>query len=266
MFYLKEFFSSLWDIKLRGMFFLTSSFLVALTLSFKPTVQSALTHLSPDAWARPYFTALFDANVQKEDVLADLENRPEVDRVELVVTTESQSVFGKLLTQIGKDYQTTSADVAAFGLRVILKNKQMIPSAQNLIQGLEKSHGETHMTTSGIKMPKIGGMLDGHPIFNYLSRFGYLGALVPLMLVWFFSLSLVYNDVSKRAWLIERFQRRKFVRAKIIGAGFVFILSLATIATFAFQGPDFVAILLCLSAFAVPWATTLREVKWTSQN
>ncbi len=266
MFYLKEFFSSLWEIKLRGIFFLAASFLVALTLSFKPTVQVALTNLSPDAWARPYFTALFDAKVQSADVLADLENRPEVEKVEFVKTMETQSVLGKLLSQMGKDYQTTSSDVASFGLRVILKNKQMIPSAQNLIDGLEKTHGESHMTTSGIKMPKIGGMLDSHPIFNYLSRFGYLGALIPLMLVWFFSLSLVYNDVSKRAWLIERFQRRKFVRAKIIGSGFVFILSLSIIATFAFQGPDFLAILLCLSAFAVPWATTLREVKWTSQN
>ncbi len=266
MFYLKEFFSSLWEIKLRGLFFLVASFLVAIVLSFKPTVQTTLANLSPDAWARPYFTALFDSQVQSSDVLADLKNRPEVEKVEFVVTTESQSVFGKLLAQMGQDYQTKSTDVASFGLRVILKNKQMIPSAQNLIDGLEKSHGMNHMTTSGIKMPKIGGMLDGHPIFNYLSRFGYLGALIPLMFIWFFSLALVYNDVSKRAWLIERFQRRKFVRAKIIGSGFAFIVGLSIIATFAFQGPDFLAIILCLSAFAVPWATTLREVKWTSQN
>lgn len=266
MFYLTQFFSTIWELRLRGLFFLFSSLTVAFVLSFKPSVQGMVTSLSPDAWARPYFTALFDSKVLSEDVLAELKNRPEVERIESVLVAESQGVLGKLISQMGQDYRINTNDVASFGVRVILKNKKMIASAQNLISGLEKSHGTSHITTSGIKMPKIGGMLDGHPIFNYLARFGYLGVVVPLMLVWFFSLALVYSDLSKKAWLIERFQRRKLVRSKMLGAGFVFTIALSSLCAFAIQGPDLIAIVLCLTAFAVPWATTLREVKWTSQN
>jgi hypothetical protein len=266
MFYLSEFFKTLWELKGRGIFFCFTTVLVAITFTFKPTVSKGLVELAPDAWARPYFTALFDSSVSSADVLKNIESRPEVQSVEILVKTETQGVLGRLISQIGGDYQAESSDIASFGYRVILKNKAAIKNGEELLQGLETSYGSEHVTTSGIRSPKVGGMLQNHPVFNYLSRFGYLGVVVPLMLIWFFSLAMVYSDFNKKSWLIERFQRRSHVRAKIMGAGFCFIISFIFIASLIIQGPDLVAMVLCLISFSIPWATTLREVKWQSQN
>jgi hypothetical protein len=235
-------------------------------MMFKPSMQQALVSLSPDSWARPYFTALFDRSITSKEVLADLQNRPEVQAVEVLQTHETQGILGKLMEQMGSEYQIQTSDLAAFGVRVILKNKEVLGSAQELLNGIEETYGQDHVTTSGIRMPKVGNLLRNHPLFKYLVRFGYLGVVLPLMIVWFFSLALVFNDISKKAWLIERFQRRSFVRAKIMGAGFTFIVGVSLLAALAFQGPDLMAILLCLITFSIPWATMLREVKWQSQN
>ncbi|MBY0516876.1 MAG: hypothetical protein K2P81_08215 [Bacteriovoracaceae bacterium] len=266
MFYLKEFFSTLLDIKGRGAFFLLSSLMLAFVCAFRPSVQSTITALAPEAWARPYFTALFDSTVEKQDVLDEIANRPEVASVETLANQETGGVLGRLISQIGQDYAGKVQDVAAFGLRIILKNQTFMPAGETLLNGLEESYGREHVTTSGLRTPRVGGLFQTHPIFKYLSRYGFFGVFVPVLTVWIFAFVLCFPHFSRRAWLVERYQRRHLVRAKMVASGLASFVLIATLSSLVLQGPDLIGVALIVACFSIPWTATMREVKWRWQN
>jgi hypothetical protein len=266
MFYLKEFFSVVWELKGRGLFFVASTLLLAAVCIFRPSVNLGLIALAPDAWARPYFTALFDSTVNREEVLEEIRRYPEVATVEPMAKAETGGVLGRLIQQMGESYSADASNIAAFGLRVVLKNSAAQRKGETLVTGLENSFGSEHVTTSGVRTPKVGGLFSTHPIFRYLSRFGYPGILVPVLILWAFAFALCFSHFSRRAFLVERFQRRQLVRAKTTAAGIGFIAILTAVISVMLQGPDLVGIALCFAAFSIPWTATMREVKWRSQN
>jgi|GEM_PF-4236438 len=266
MFYLKEFFATLWDLKGRGAFFLLASLTLAIVCAFRPTVDAGLTALAPDAWARPYFTALFDNTVAQADVMEEIRNRPEVAEVQMLNPAETGGVLGRLIAQMGAGYTTKSSDVASFGVRVILKNAKMMTEGQTLLTGLEQSYGSEHVTTSGVRTPKVGGLFQTHPLFRYLARFGYAGALVPAAFIWALAFALCFPHFSRRAWIVERYQRRTLVRAKTTATGLAALALVAVLSSIVLQGPDIIGLALCVACFSIPWAATMREVKWRSQN
>lgn len=266
MFYLKEFFGTIWDLKGRGLFFLTATLLLAVVTTFRTSVNTGLTTLAPEAWARPYFTALFDSSIQREDVLSEISNRPEVAEVQALADTEAGGVLGRLLTQMGADYQGKAQDVAAFGVRVILKNNAMLKPGRDLLKGLEQSFGVEHMTTSGVRTPRVGSLFQSHPLFQYLAKFGYLGVIVPVALVWALAFALCFPHFTRRAWLVERYQRRSYVRAKTTATGLAIVAGAMATLSLALQGPDLFGLALCVACFSIPWTATMREVKWRVQN
>ena len=266
MFYLKEFFGTLWDLKGRGLFFITATLLLAVVTTFRTSVNTGLNYLAPEAWARPYFTALFDSSVTREDVLNEITNRPEVAEVQTLGDSEAGGVLGRLLTQMGTDYQGKAQDVAAFGLRVVLKNNAMMKQGRELLQGLEQSYGVEHVTTSGVRTPRVGSLFQSHPLFQYLAKFGYLGIIVPVAFVWALAFALCFPHFTRRAWLVERYQRRSYVRAKTTAAGLSVMAGVMAALALALQGPDLIGLALCVACFSIPWTATMREVKWRAQN
>lgn len=266
MFYLKEFFSTLWDVRGRGVFFLLSSFVLAMLTVYRPTISATIDSLAPDAWTKPYFTALFDGTIDREEVMNELVGRPEVAEVQALTTAETSGVLGRIISSLGSDVAVNAPAVAAFGLRVILKNAQMTKSGEELLAGIEESYGSDHVTTSGVRTPRTGGLLNSHPVFQYLLRFGYWGILAPAALIWAAAFMLCFSTFSKRAWLVERFQRRHYVRAKTVAAGLAVVALSVAVTSLLWQGPDVVGMLLCVALFSIPWTATMREVKWRSQN
>jgi hypothetical protein len=265
MFYLKEWALILWDLRARGLFFVLSGLMLALSLAFRPTVGNFLAELAPEAYARPYFTALFDSSVSKSEVMAELQDHAEIAEVQQLAKAEAQGPLGRLIAQLGSEY-SLGQSVTAFGVRVVLKGADMIPQGQEIRQALESGHGATHVTTSEVKMPRVTGLFGTHPIFRYLAQFGFAGIAVPLFLVWVAAFFLCSPHFTRRAWLVERYQRRQLVRAKTVAAGLGVIAGLAAVWAVMVQGPDLIGFGLLLSAFSIPWATTMREVQWRSQN
>lgn len=266
MFYLKEWATTLWDLRLRGVFFVISGLCLGMTLAFRPTVNAMLTELAPEAYARPYFTALFDNTVEQNDVMSELKDHSEIAEVQPLAKAEAQGPLGRLITQLGSDYSMSQNEVTSFGLRIVLKSTEVMNQGQEIRQALESGHGVAHVTTSDIKLPRIANLFGTHPIFRYLARFGFAGIAMPLFLVWVAAFFLCAPHFTRRAWLVERFQRRQLVRAKTVAAGLAVMAAAVILAAMVLQGPDIFGWILLLSAFSIPWASTMREVQWRSQN
>lgn len=266
MFYLKEWALTLWDLRLRGLFFVVSAMALALVLAFRPTLNHAITELAPEAYARPYFTALFDQTVKQDDVMDELKDHAEIAEVQTLTKSEAQGPLGKLLMQLGRDYGLAAGEITSFGVRVILKGAEVMDQAQELRQALESGHGAGHVTLSEIRSPRVAGLFSSHPVFQYLARFGFAGFAGPLFLIWVAAFALCAPHFARRAWLVERFQRRQLVRAKTTAAGLALVVGIAAVVALMLQGPDLIGLGLMLSAFSIPWATSMREVQWRPQN
>jgi hypothetical protein len=266
MFYLKEWATTLWDLKLRGLFFVASGLGLALLLGLRPTVETTLAALAPEAYARPYFTALFDQSVERSEVLEELQNRPEVAEVQVIGKSEANGALGQLLSTLGADYQIPADALSSFGLRVILKGVNMLERGEEIRTALTEGHGATHVTLSGIRRPRVTRLFGSHPVFRYLARFGFAGVAVPLFLLWITAFTLCFTHFTRRAWLVERFQRRTLVRAKTLAWGIAVMSAVAILASLLLQGLDPMGIVLMVMAFSVPWAISMREVQWRAQN
>lgn len=266
MFYLKEWAVTLFDLRVRGVFFVLSGLMLATVLAFRPSVKAILTELAPEAYARPYFTVLFDGTVKQDAVIDELKDHAEIAEVQTLAQSEAHGPLGRLIAQLGTDYGLAPNGVTAFGLRVVLKGNELISQGQEIRQALESGHGVSHVTTSDIKLPRVANLFGTHPIFNYLAKFGFAGIAFPLFLVWIAAFFLCSYHFTRRAWLVERFQRRNLVRAKTVAAGLGVIAAVAVLMAIIFQGPDLLGLGLLVSAFSIPWATTMREVQWRSQN
>lgn len=266
MFYLKEWALILLDLRVRGAFFILSGLLLAFTLAFRPTVNTLLAELAPEAYARPYFTALFDSTVKQDTIIAELKDHAEIAEVQPLASAEAKGMLARLMGQLGSDYSLGTDGVTSFGLRVVLKGAEVVAQGQEIRQALESGHGVAHVTTSDVRLPRVANLFGTHPIFRYLARFGFAGIALPLFLVWVAAFFLCSHHFTRRAWLVERFQRRQLVRAKTIAAGLGVLAAFAILCAFVFQGPDLLGLGLLLSAFSIPWASTMREVQWRSQN
>jgi hypothetical protein len=261
MFYLKEWGATLVDLRLRGLFFVVTALALATGLAFRPALARLVQELSPEAYARPYFTALFDNSIDVAEVLGQLRARPEVAEVQPVGAREAGGALAGLLDRLGTDYRVKDGQLAAFGLRVILKEGAKV-SGEKLRANLEAGIGTEHITVSDIREPRVGRLFGSHPIFRYLAGFGVAGVLAPLFLAWIAAYTLCFAHFTRRAWLVERFQRRRLVRAKTLAAGLGAVAALALVASIVVQGPDLVGVVLLVSVFSVPWALSMREARW----
>lgn len=266
MFYLKEWAATIFDLRVRGLFFVISGLLLGTTLAFRPSVSRMLQELAPEAYARPYFTALFDSTVQQQSIIDELKDHAEIAEVQPLASAEAQGVLGRLIGQLGSDYSLAPSGVTSFGLRIVLKSAADMNQGQEIRQALESGHGVAHVTTSDIRLPRVANLFVSHPVFQYLARFGFAGIAGPLFLVWVAAFFLCAPHFTRRAWLVERFQRRELVRAKTVAAGLGVLVGLSVLLALVFQGPDIMGLGLLLSAFSIPWATTMREVQWKTQN
>lgn len=222
--------------------------------------------LAPEAYAKPYFTALFDHTVSRQEVMDLMRLRPEVAEVQPLETREVSGPLGKLLEKIGADYQVSTEGLASFGLRVVLNGASMLAKGQALRSTLEVGHGATHVTISDVRLPKVTGLFSTHPFFRYLARFGFAGLLIPLFTLWVIAFALCSGHFTRRAWLVERYQRRRWVKAKTMASGLALIVGSTVVLGIIIQGPDVIGMALLLSVFSIPWATTLRETRWLPQN
>ena len=251
---------------MRGVFFVVSGLLLGIALAFRPTVNAMIANLAPEAYARPYFTALFDNSVQQTAIINELKDHAEIAEVQPLASSEAQGVLGRLMAQLGSEYAVGNSGITSFGLRVVLKGTDMVKEGQEIRQALESGHGVAHVTTSDIRLPRVANLFGTHPIFRYLARFGFAGIAFPLFLVWMAAFFLCGHHFTRRAWLVERFQRRQLVRAKTVAAGLGVMAGIAVLAALVLQGPDLLGLGLLISAFSIPWATTMREVEWQTQN
>ena len=262
MFYLKEFLKSIGESPIRGMSFLFFSCLLALGLTHRPLITDIIDKVTPERMVNPYFVAVVDGSVDVlriKDVLARLPGVVGVDDKE---SDRSRVKLNKLVGQLGGDYSLDTDLMNFKSLRVIMSPSLSMESLDFVRGQVVKLGGQDHVTATEVKYPEVTSVMKSHPFYRFLAKAGDWGVIGVLSLVWIISYWLCYDIFRSRAYIIEKFQRKRLVAAKCIATGLSLILVLSVSLGIWNETLKFFDLLVLLMVFSVFWTFSMQDWRW----
>ncbi len=262
MFYLKEFFKSIGESPIRGASFLLFSCLLALGLTHRPWLAAGIEQLTPEKMVSPYFVAVVDGTVDTAKVKSLLARLPGVVAVDDKESERSRSKLRALVGELGSGYALDASLLDFKSLRVVMSPSLSAESLDFVRGQVVKLGGADHVTATDIKYPEITGVMKAHPFYGFLAKAGDWGAVGIVAFLWIICFWLCYDVFRSRAYLIEKFQRKKFVAAKSIAAGLTLVYAIFT-AVGIWNGTLKVAdSLILFMVFSVFWTFSMQDWRW----
>lgn len=264
MFYLTEFFKSLGESLIRGFSFFFFSCLLAFSLTHRPWIASMVEKVSPEKIVNPYFVAVMDENVDALKLKSLISRLPGVLSIQDKTSEESRGKINQLVKQLGSDYQVSTELMNFKSVRIALNPSLSQDSLDFVREQVVKFGGQDHMTATDVKYPEVTGVMKAHPFYKFLATAGDWGIVGLVALCWIISFWLCYDVFRSRAYIIERFQRKKLVASKTIASG----LSVVVVAFCALGLLDgtlkFFDTILLLMVFSVFWTFSMQDWRWKS--
>ena len=215
MFYLKE------ALKLRPASYLAftlwvlSAVAMVGSLGHGPQIQKLVATSSDKVSSMPFFYALIDSDRPFERAVRKLRELPGVSIVSTVASSELEKSLKSTMQAAGLDLKSLVSGPAVSGVKVIF-DKGLAHQGQELIRDyLVRLIGEDYITLGAVSVPDSKN-------FNTQSSFAALKTYLPWIafmassLIWFWAFTHLLTQWKERAYVIERFQRRKNVLLKMI--------------------------------------------------
>lgn len=262
MFYLTEFFKSIGESLIRGFSFFFFSCLLAFSLTHRPWIAQLVETISPEKIVNPYFVAVMDASVDAQKLKSSISSLPGVLSVQDKNSEESRNKIGRLVGQLGADYQVSS-DLMNFKLVRISLNPALSHESLNFVrEQVVKFAGQDHLTATELKYPEVTSAMKSHPFYSFLGKAGDWGVIAFIAILWIVSYWLCYDVFRSRSYIIEKFQRKKLVASKTIATGLALVV-------FSFIGLGllngtlkFFDTIILLMVFSVFWTFSMQEWRW----
>jgi hypothetical protein len=261
MFYLTQFFKSLGDSLFRGFAFFLFSCLLAFSLTHRPWIAKSVEAITPEKMVNPYFVTVMDGSVSPDKIRLAADHLPGVLGV-TSVDGEGQNKLQKLVASLGPDYAVDSNLMNFKSFRIVL-NPSLSTESLDFIRGqIVKAGGSDHMTASDIKFPEVTSVMNAHPFYRFLGKAGDWGVIGILAVFWVISFWLAYDVFRSHSYLIEKFQRRKYVAAKTIATGLgLIVISFSALAIW--NGTlKFFDLILLMMVFSVFWTFSMQDWRW----
>lgn len=262
MFYLKEFFKTIGESPIRGVFFILFSCLLALSLTHRSLVFKLVEKITPEKMVNPYFVTIIDGQSDIEKIKRFANSLPGVISIDENFNQRSQLKIKQLIDSLGKDYLLDNKILNFKSIRVELNSSLSVESFDFIREQIVKFGGSENLSSTEVKYPEVTGVMNNHPFYHFLKKAGDWGVIGFFSVLWIVSYWLCYDIFRGRSYIIEKFQRRKLVAAKTLGAGLGLIFSL-----FLFLGIwngtlSFLNIIILIMIFSVFWSFSMQEWRW----
>lgn len=264
MFYLTEFFKSLGESVIRGFSFFFFSCLLAFSLTHRPWISDMVEKISPEKIVNPYFVAVMDEKVDEARLKSLIARLPGVLSVQDKTSSEARGKINQLINQLGTDYQVSTELMNFKSLRIGLNSSLSQDSLNFVREQIVKFGGKDHLTATEVKYPEVAGVMKAHPFYSFLAKAGDWGIVSVVALCWIISFWLCYDVFRSRAYIIEKFQRRKLVASKTIATGLSLVVVLFCALGLLDGTLKFLDTLLLLMVFSVFWTFSMQDWRWKS--
>ena len=246
---------------IRGFFFFFFSCMLALALTHRPWITNTIAKISPEKMVNPYFVAVLDGTVDGDRLTKIMDELPGVVAVN-ESTDQGKAKLQNLMGRLGADY-SINADLLSFrSYRIVLSPQLSNESLDFIRSQAVKLGGKEHLTATDIKYPEITSVMKSQPFYEFLNRAGDWGVVAVLAVFWIISYWLCYDVFRSRAYLIERYQRKKFVAAKALAVGLTSVAVLFTALGIWHGTLKVMDLVLLLMVFSVFWAFSMQAWKW----
>jgi hypothetical protein len=210
----------------------------------------------------PYFVAVLDGSVDEAKIRNLITKMPGVLGIDDKDSKQGKVKLAALVKQLGNDYSLDSSLMNFKSVRIMLSSSLSNESLNFLRDQVIKMSGKDKINASEVKYPEITGVMNAHPFFQFLAKAGDWGVVGVLSFLWMISYWLTYDVFRSRAYIIEKFQRKKLVAAKSIASGLgVVVLFFTAIGIWngTLRFLDLVVLLMVLSVF---WTFSMQDWKW----
>lgn len=210
----------------------------------------------------PYFVAVLDGSVDEAKIRNLITKMPGVLGIDDKDSKQGKVKLAALVKQLGNDYSLDSSLMNFKSVRIMLSSSLSNESLNFLRDQVIKMSGKDKINASEVKYPEITGVMNAHPFFQFLAKAGDWGVVGALSFLWMISYWLTYDVFRSRAYIIEKFQRKKLVAAKSIASGLgVVVLFFTAIGIWngTLRFLDLVVLLMVLSVF---WTFSMQDWKW----
>ncbi len=262
MFYLIEFTRSLGESFFRGLSFFLFSCLLAFSLTHRPWIAEVVEKVTPEKLINPYFVAVLDGTVDGAALQKMIGGLPGVKAISERSKEEGEGRIRNLITELGVDYSIAPELMQFRMLRVSLNPSLSRDSLEFVRSQVSKFASKDHLNVTSVKYPEVTGIMKAHPFYVFLAKAGDWGVVFAFALFWIISYWLCYQIFRSRSYVIEKFQRKKYVAAKSIGSGlalvFVFFSGMGLL-----NGTlKFFDLLILFMVFSVFWTFSMQEWRW----
>jgi len=264
MFYLIQFVKSLGETLIRGFSFFFLSCLLAFSLTHRSWIAQFVEKISPEKMANPYFVAVIDPTVNSMRLTKLVNSLPGVVAIQEKSNDENETKIHELVSQLGSDYQVSSDLLQFKSIKFVLSPSLSEESLAFVRQQVIKYGGQTHVNATDIKYPEVTELMKTNPFYHALADYGDWLMISLLGIFWIISFWLVYDAFRARSYIIEKFQRKTDVAAKILASGLGAIVLLFT-GSGVFNGTmKFFDLVILLMIFSIFWSFSLKNWKWKS--
>lgn len=262
MFYLIEFFKSLNEYFFRGLIFFILTCSLSFFLSHRVILSKTINKISPEKLVNPYFVVVSNDDINENNFKRAIQELPGVIAIDDKNNEVSKNRISALINELGSEYQVNSDFLKIKSSRVILNPSLSQDSLEFIREQVVKIGGKEKITATEIKYPEVTKVMNAHPFYTYLKKIGDWGIISMFAVLWITSYWLCYDIFRSRAYIVEKYQRRKYVAAKTLafGLGLIFLIfSILSILNGTFKLLDLILLFMILSVF---WTFSMQEWKW----
>lgn len=262
MFYLVEYFKSLNESVIRGASFFLFTCALCFSLTHREWVAEMSTRITPEKLVNPYFVAVLDGSVDAEKVVNFINKLPGVISIDDKESKNSKSKLNALMKDLGNNYQLDAKLLNLKSLRIVLSPSLSAESLKFVRDQVVKVGGKDSISATEVKYPEVTKVMNNHPFYEFIAKAGDWGIIAVVALGWIISFWLSYDVFRSRAYIIEKFQRKKLVAAKSLAGGLAIIMISFSLLGLWNGTLRFLDLIILFMVFSVFWTFTLQEWKW----
>lgn len=255
MFYLKNFFSAIFEQKVKGLAFVLLSLGLTFSLLQRNEVKN-LFSFSQKIIQKPYFNALLPSASEAKMIVNRLEKLPGVEEVKIVKHNLDKNSFKSMGVSLSNDVVAGVLSQDYQTIKVVLENNLEMRS-QNLIKEyLGRLLGDRDVTISEVKLPQKIELKKNDPSL-WVDNYGDLYIIAVLGVLWLFSCYGIISYIQLKSYLVEKFQRKSDVAMKtfFVGVSLIFIPTIAYLVVGSAKLPlKELAVLVLFISFAILFA------------
>ncbi len=217
MFYLKEFLKITKENIVISLIFLLCSISLITIAHNRKSIQAKLS-LNKKTQSLPYFKALISGQSKVASVMRRMKQLPGVVNVKQSDTSKISDEVSHLKKSFGEDVISGLATLSYQQIKIELESGIRQKSHSLIREYLTRLVGGSSITIGNIKFPQKLSLKSEDPLVKFLNWVDVytIGIVISL---WIMSAFLLLKSINVSAFIIEKFQRRKFTNIKILLSG-----------------------------------------------